>query len=156
VGSVTAVAGIVRDITEQKKMNEKLSVVGRLTRHDVGNKLIIAKSNMYLLKKQIGDNPKLSGYIEGIDSALDQSDKMFEFSRFYEKIGVEEPSEVDVFQYFNQAVALFPNLDDVRVVNECHGLDVVADSLLEQLFYNFIDNSLKHGEKSNSDSTAFH
>jgi signal transduction histidine kinase len=32
-------------------------------------------------------------------------------------------------------------------VNECHGLVVVADVLLKQLFYNFIDNSVKHGER---------
>ena len=42
---------------------------------------------------------------------------------------------------------LFQNLGSVKVVNECQGLEVVADSLLKQLFYNFIDNSLKHGEK---------
>jgi signal transduction histidine kinase len=35
----------------------------------------------------------------------------------------------------------------VEVVNECHGLKVMADSLLSQLFYNMIDNSLKHGKK---------
>jgi signal transduction histidine kinase len=32
-------------------------------------------------------------------------------------------------------------------VNECKGLEVNSDSLLKQLFYNLIDNSLKHGEK---------
>lgn len=32
-------------------------------------------------------------------------------------------------------------------MNECEGLTIVADSLLRQLFYNLIDNSLKHGEK---------
>jgi signal transduction histidine kinase len=40
-----------------------------------------------------------------------------------------------------------PSLGTVKAVNECQGLEVVADSLLKQLFYNFLDNSLKHGEK---------
>jgi len=35
----------------------------------------------------------------------------------------------------------------VKVTNECNGFSVMADSLLRQLFYNFIDNSMKHGEK---------
>jgi signal transduction histidine kinase len=118
-----------------------------LTRHDVGNKLMVIKSNIYLLKKQIGDNPKLAKYLEDIASAIKQSDEMFEFSRFYEKIGVERPSEIDVAQCFNQAVALLPNLGTIKIVNECQGLSVMADSLLKQLFYNFLDNSLKHGEK---------
>jgi signal transduction histidine kinase len=34
-------------------------------------------------------------------------------------------------------------------VNDCGGLTVLADSLLRQLFYNIIDNSLKYGEKIN-------
>ncbi|MDI6905517.1 MAG: ATP-binding protein [Candidatus Bathyarchaeia archaeon] len=32
-------------------------------------------------------------------------------------------------------------------MNDCRGLTVLADSLLRQLFYNLIDNSLKYGEK---------
>ncbi len=62
-------------------------------------------------------------------------------------IGIEKPSMENVFDCFNQAAALFPNLTDVEFLNECKGLEVVADSLLKQLFYNFIDNSLKHGQK---------
>jgi len=33
------------------------------------------------------------------------------------------------------------------MVNNCHGVTILADSLLRQLFYNLIDNSLEHGEK---------
>jgi PAS domain S-box-containing protein len=155
------IVAIYNDITERKKseeqlkkesakmeiMNEKLNVVGKLTRHDVGNKLMVMKSNIYLLKKQIGDNSKLAKYLEGIDSAIDKSNEMFEFNRFYEEIGVETPSEIDVVQCFNQALALLPNLGTIKIVNDCQGVRVTADSLLKQLFYNFLDNSLKHGEK---------
>jgi signal transduction histidine kinase len=31
--------------------------------------------------------------------------------------------------------------------NECGGLTVMADSLLRQMFYNLVDNTLKYGEK---------
>jgi len=154
VGNINYTFMLVNDITQRftytkriELMNEKLLVMGRLTRHDVGNKLMLAKSNLYLLKKQVGDNPKIAAYLEGVDSAIRQSDKMFEFSRFYKKIGVEEPSRTNVAKSFNQAVALLPNLETVSIVNDCQGLEVTADSLLKQLFYNFLDNSLKHGEK---------
>lgn len=42
---------------------------------------------------------------------------------------------------------MIPKLGSVKVVNECQGLLVSADSLLMQLFYNLIDNTLKYGEK---------
>ena len=35
-----------------------------------------------------------------------------------------------------------------KIVNECQGLTVYADSLLRQLFYNFVDNTRKYGQKS--------
>ena len=108
---------------------------------------MIIRTNAYSLKKQIGDNPKLAKYLEEIDSAINSSDRLFEFSRLYEEIGVEELSKVNVAECFNQAAALFSNLGTVRIVNECQGLEVIADSLLGQLFYNLIDNSIKHGEK---------
>ena len=156
-----AILSIARDVTERKKaeenlkeernrielLNEKLRVVGSLTRHDVGNKLMTAKSNVYLLKRRVGDNPELAKYFDAIDCALAASDRLFEFSRLYEKIGSEKLSKENVFESFNQAIALVKNLGNVQVVNECQGLQVIADSLLKQLFYNFIDNSLKHGEK---------
>jgi len=134
----------------------KLQVVGGLTRHDVGNKLMVVKSNIYLLKKQIGDNPKLAQYLEGIDSAISQSDEMFEFSRFYEKIGVEKPSKIDVAHCFNQAVALLPNLGPIKIVNDCQGLEVVADSLLEKLFLQLTRQLAKVRGNGHADSTALH
>jgi PAS domain S-box-containing protein len=158
---VATIRGIAVDVSERKKaeeelkknhlklktMNEKLQVVGGLTRHDVRNKLMIIKTNAHSLKKQIGDNPKLAKYLEKIDSAINSSDRLLEFSRLYEEIGVEELSKVNIAECFDQAAALFSNLGTVRIVNECQGLEVIADSLLEQLFYNLIGNSIKHGKK---------
>ncbi len=144
---ITVQEELSKTLDKAEMLNEKLRVVGSLTRHDVGNKLMVIKSNIYLLKKQIGYNPKLAKYIEGIDSAINQSDEMFEFSRFYEKIGAEEPSKTNVAHCFNQAATLLPSLGTIEIVNECQGLEVMADSLLKQHFYNFLDNSLKHGEK---------
>ena len=38
-------------------------------------------------------------------------------------------------------------MNGVKLVNECSGLTVLADSLLRQLFFNLIDDTLKYGEK---------
>jgi len=47
---------------------------------------------------------------------------------------------------FQSGSCSFPDFCNVKIVNECQGLEVVADSLLRQLFYNLLDNSLKHGK----------
>jgi PAS domain S-box-containing protein len=130
-----------------QRMNEKLHVVGSLTRHDVANKLSIIRNNMYLLQKHTVNNPELAKYFEAIDSAISSSNRMFKFSHFYEKIGIEELSTINVEECFNQAVTLMPNLGNIKVANESKGVSVVADSLLIHVFYNLIDNSLEHGGK---------
>ncbi len=149
------ILAVARDITDRKEAdskvaaaNEKIRVVGSLTRHDVRNKLSIILSNAYLLKKRIGDSPKQAKLIANIESAVEASNKLFEFSSNFEKIGVEQPSEINVGEFFKQAVALQINLPKVQIVNDCNGFTVSADSLLRQIFYNLIDNSIKHGQKT--------
>ncbi len=143
---------VARNITDKKEAddriaiaNEKLRVTGSLTRHDVRNKLSVIKTNVYLLKKRLGENPELKKYLQGIDDAVEASNKLFEFSTMYEKIGVEKPSEIDIGIYFQQAADLLQN-NNIKIVNECKGLVVTADTLIRQLFYNLLDNSSKHGK----------
>ena len=50
-------------------------------------------------------------------------------------------------RHLSEAVMLFSGLKGAKLIKECQGLTVVADSLLRQLFYNLIDNTLKYGGK---------
>jgi PAS domain S-box-containing protein len=146
--------GIYSDISElrstQKELeatNEKLRVVGGLTRHDVRNKLSAITGNAYLLKKQLADNKESLDKVRDMETAVSQVTRIFDFAKNYEMLGAEELTYIDVQKSVNEAVQLFQDLKGVRVLNECHGLTVLSDSLLRQLFYNLIDNSLKYGEK---------
>jgi PAS domain S-box-containing protein len=152
-GKTVGFQAIIMDNTAEKmmlekveKMNEKLSVVGGLTRHDVNNKLSVILNVSFLLKQRLRDNQSLE-LVKETESAVHQIEGLFEFARTYEKLGTEELTWVDAEKVFNEAAMLFPSLQDTKIVNDCHGLTVFADSLLRQLFYNLIDNSLKHGEK---------
>ena len=86
-------------------------------------------------------------YLEGINSAIQETEKIIDFSQAYEKIGSENLTNINVKECFEEAVGLFSELKAVRIINECQGLTVTADSLLRQVLYNLVDNSLKHGEK---------
>jgi PAS domain S-box-containing protein len=149
------ILNVARDITDRKKaeaglaaVDEKLRVVGKLTRHDVRNKLTTISSNTYLLRKRFGSNPEIVKHLDSIDSAVALSHRLFDFTSLYEKIGGQTQMEINVKRCFDEAVALFPNssISGIRVINDSAGLVVVADSLLRQIFYNLIDNSLKHGK----------
>lgn len=128
-----------------QKANEKLQVVGSLTRHDVINKLATINAQAYLVKKKFGDNPQIAQAMDTIKLAVEQSNKLFEFSKFYERIGSEELTVLDIQETFNGATKL---LAATHVKFKCScDLKVQADSMLLQVFYNLIDNSLKHGAK---------
>jgi PAS domain S-box-containing protein len=130
------------------KMNEKLRVVGGLTRHDVRNKLSTITGNAYLLKKQLAGNSEVLDKLGDMETAVQQTVKIFDFAKAYEMLGTEELVYNDVEKTVNEAISLFANRNNIKVINDCHGLTILADSLLRQLFYNLIDNSLKYGQKT--------
>lgn len=146
---------VYKDISQLKKterelaiMNEKLCVVGGLTRHDVRNKLSAITGNTYLAKKELASDSKVLDYLDEMEKAVQQIVKIFDFAKAYEMLGAEELVYIDVEKTVNEAMSLFSDLNGVKVKNECRGLSLLADSLLRQLFYNLIDNSLKHGQKT--------
>lgn len=148
VGYVAMYKDISELKTAEKKtaiMNEKLRVVGGLTRHDVRNKLTIITLSLFLTKDKVKDRPEVLKSYEDMKSACEQIVKIFDFAKDYEHLGVEELTYVNVEDAIQKALSLH-DPKGVTLTNECHGLTVVADSLLRQLFYNLIDNSLKHGE----------
>jgi PAS domain S-box-containing protein len=156
-GDLVGVVAMYKDISELKKteekletMNEKLRVVGSLTRHDVRNKLSVILGNMYLVSKGLSADPKAMDRLKEMGIAVEQVVRVLDFAKAYEMLGAEELVYTDVERTFDEAFSLFPGLKDVKVVNDCKGLDVLADSLLRQLFYNLIDNSLKYGEKTST------
>ncbi len=113
------VRGLVIDITERKKaemdlkesrdklelMNEKLRVVGSLSRHDVRNKLSAVNGYTYLLKKKHADQTDVVEGLEKIEQQVKDSAKIFEFAKMYEQLGVEELTYIDVGKAVDEAVA---------------------------------------------------
>jgi PAS domain S-box-containing protein len=161
-GKMHALA-IVRDSTERKtawtsleqtidelvKINEKLGVLSRLTRHDARNKLSVILNNIYLARRTSNKQPQTEMYLQEIESVVDQMTKIFDFASHYEKLGIEELTHNSVEKRFKEAATLSSSTQNIQFVSECDDLFVLADSLLRQLFYNMIHNSLNHGTKVN-------
>lgn len=151
-GNVAEVLEMAINITERKQaeekmdemmkdlvmINEKLGVVGKLTRHDARNKLSVIANNIYLAKRQLAGNHAALEYLDALESAVEQMEKIFEFARIYEMLGAEELSYVDVEKNVKEAAMLFSDLAGGKLVNECDGLTLLADSLLRQIFGNVL------------------
>ena len=145
--STTAWESLDETINWMMAINEKLSVIGKLTRHDARNKLAVITNNVYLAKNKLAPNDSTLENLSDIELAIDQMVKIFDFARNYEMLGVEELSYTDVDKSFDEAVRMFTDVAKLKIMNECQGLAVMADSMLRQVFYNFIDDTVKYGEK---------
>lgn len=158
IKSAGKIAGIIvayHDISDLKNtekmletVNEKLHVIGGLTRHDARNKLTAIKGNLYLAKKHLSGSPEVLKYVDEAESACQQVAKIFDFATAYERLGIENLGPMEPGKAFNEAVSQFSDMRGIKVRNNCQGLTVLADSLLSQLFYNLIHNSLKYGQKT--------
>jgi PAS domain S-box-containing protein len=161
-GELMGIIGVSTDISEQKwmqevfneaiakvaELNEKLQVVQSLTRHDIRNKMSALNGRIFLLKKRLSNNLEALTHLKEMESVSQQMLRILEFEKCYVQVGSEELRKVDVERHLNEAASLFSDLKGATLTNECHGLTVLADFLLRQLFYNLIDNTLKYGKKA--------
>ena len=137
-----------------QELNEKLRVVGSLTRHDVRNKLSTVTGYAYILKKKHHEEEDIVDGLKKMEQAVEEIVRILDFAKMYEQIGVEELTYINVEEKLNEAVAFFSGIN-LTITNECQGLTLLADSFLRQLFYNFIDNTKKYGKKTTIIKTYF-
>jgi PAS domain S-box-containing protein len=142
----------IRNITQLKlatgrleTLNTKLKLVSSVMRHDIRNKITAASGYNELAKTTTSD-PEILSYLQKQEPLFDEILEELEFIHDYEKLGAAAPSwnELDTIMPLFQ-----PLLQKNGIIfdNSVKGLRIYADPLLERVFANLIDNSLRHGGK---------
>jgi len=140
------------DITEQKKVedslrqaNKKITMLSSITRHDIKNQLMGLRIFLELTKEKI-DDPELLDFLKKENGAADAIGRQIEFTKFYEELGVNAPAWQDIPQIIKTAKSQLPLPDTLEVAVDLPPLKVYADGLIEKVFYNLMENTLRHGE----------
>jgi PAS domain S-box-containing protein len=152
-GQTTGFRGIAHDITERKKAeeallqaNKKLNLLSSITRHDINNKMTVLQGYLSILRKKQLD-PTLNGYCDKAANAAECISSMIQFTKEYEKIGVNAPVWQEVQTVLDTATKQAP-LGQVIVKNDFpSGAEVFADPLIVKVFYNLMDNAARYGGK---------
>ncbi len=151
-GSPRWVEVIVEDLTGRKvaeeavsMMNRKLTLLGRMTRHDVNNRLSVLSGYLDLTRELI-DDPQVLSFIRKEERAVTAIMHLLNFTGSYQDVGMKEPSWQDVADAIRKSAHLL-ELRTVTVYLDISGLDVYADPLFEKVFYNLIENALIYGNK---------
>jgi PAS domain S-box-containing protein len=148
--SVVGTRGIAIDISDRKKIeealgvtNKKLTMLSSITRHDILNQLMGLRTFLELSKENEKD-PELAGWIAKEDAAAEAIGRQIEFTRYYEDMGMKAPEWQDVAESIRSAASQI-QLGEIDLHISLPAVLVYADSLIEKVFYNLIENSIRHG-----------
>jgi PAS domain S-box-containing protein len=149
---IRANEGLKAEILERKRFeatlqlaNRKLNTLSSITRHDILNQ--ITAIVMYVsLAEEVVKDPALLSYLKKIEQTTQMIQKQIRFTRDYEELGVSSPRWQMIDATISKAVRGI-DTGNARVEKEVEGLEVYADMLLEKVFFNIIDNALRHGQK---------
>lgn len=140
-----------RDITYRKQAaqavlqaNKKLNILSSITRHDILNQITALYA--YLdISRELSTNAEQRQHVDKEIETLQALQRQVEFTRYYQDIGVEEPKWHDVEDVFRRAVSQL-SLEGITIDVSSEGLQVYADPLIEKVFFNLVENSIRHGE----------
>jgi PAS domain S-box-containing protein len=125
--------------------NRKLNTLSSITRHDILNQITAIVMYLSLAEETVTD-PVVVGQLKKIEQITDLIQKQIRFTRDYQNIGENAPQWQDVAQTIDNAIAGF-DMKNARVEKDLDNLEIFADYLLEKVFYNLVENSVRHGEK---------
>jgi PAS domain S-box-containing protein len=141
---------IIRDITGRKAseralrlVNEKLSLLSQLTRHDISNQITALNGYLGLTRKKT-DPDSLNRYISACISIVANIESHLLFSRQYEEIGKHDPVWQSAGTMIDHAMVNL-NHDGVEIFRDILSVEIYADPLTEKVFYNLLENALRHG-----------
>jgi len=131
-----------------RETNKKLTILSSMTRHDMNNQLsvIMGCSNL-VMERDI--DPEAKRLIEIIDKAIEKMRTQIEFTGMYQELGTTEPQWVDIRSILSSATKS-QNAGDMSIGIDVPDIEVLADPMLETVFYNLIDNSVRHGGRVRS------
>jgi len=120
--------------------NKKLNLLSSITRHDILNKISIIDSNIIFIQKR---NPpkEIDTFLLKIGTTTRAIQTQIEFSRVYQDLGSTDSR----WQKIDSVLPRRMVPDAVQFQTTCGDVEVFADPMLQKVFFNLFDNSLRHG-----------
>ncbi len=137
----------VRDRTKElEAANDKLKILGSITRHDALNQLAVLRGWLSILEEDWSDE-NARKYFGKMKQSTDVLEAQLKFTGMYEKIGMTRPQWIDAKMAVDTHL---PGLDlkGAKVSNRLQGLEVLADPMFPRVLRNLAENAVKHGERT--------
>ena len=160
-GSIAEYQSVGQDITEQKRAEDalalacqKMNLLSSITRHDILNQLTVL-SGYLALSEEFASDEKLLGFIKKETTATERINQQITFTKHYQDIGVQAPQWQIVHDTIAHAATLLDlSLVDVQI--PFSNIEIYADPLLGKVFYNLLENAVRHGHNTSVVQFSFH
>ena len=153
-GNLVQEDGVLRDITDRRQAeealriaNHKLKILTGITRHDILNQVMVLQGYLDFAQEMCVDRGQ-SRYLDEVKKAATAIQRDSEFTRAYEMIGVDKPVWLSLSDLVHSVEG--SGRFGLPITNECENIEIYADPMLEKVFLNLMDNTVRHGEKATS------
>jgi signal transduction histidine kinase len=124
--------------------NQKLNLLSEITRHDISNRVFSLLVDLDEAK-DYAEDARLKKTLERLElTALSIQDQVT-FTRDYQEIGAQVPSWQRVAPLVKTAADQL-DLRDAGLDIRLGDVEIFADAMIRKVFYNLLDNSLRHGD----------
>jgi signal transduction histidine kinase len=148
-------AELTRDIEERRRIeaalaaaNQKLTLLSQITRHDISNRIFallvdidLARDRAVAMKDEIQTQN-----LQNIEKTTYSIQAQVAFTKDYQEIGSQIPAWYRVEALVRSAAEQL-DTGAITVETDLGELEIFADPMIGKVFYNLIDNALRHGSR---------
>ena len=119
----------------------RMEMVLTMTRHEVQHRVTVAESYLELLRDNVAEKHR-RGYLEKALKNVREVSRQMNLLEEFQEIGVGEPRWTELGALMERARAQ-AGLDQVEMNHDLHGLEVLADPLLESALMMFLEQEMR-------------
>ena len=160
-GKLIEYLAVGRDITDQKNAenalvvaHNNLGIMNTITRHDILNQLT-GVFNLLELSTLSSKEPEVLEFLKKAIAAAETIRTQILFTQDYQDIGVGTAQWQNLDALIRKSIGAL-DLPGIDVRYSLQDLWVFADPLVEKVFYNLLENSLRHGNGVSSIQISSH
>jgi signal transduction histidine kinase len=124
--------------------NQKLNLLSEITRHDLSNRVFALLVDLDLAK-EYAEEVALKETLGRLELTAMSIQDQIAFTRDYQEIGAQVPSWHPVAPLVKSSADQL-DLKEVLLDIRMGDVEIFADTMIRKVFYNLMDNSLRHGD----------
>jgi len=144
----------VQDISEIRRYehalwtaNKKLNLLSDITRHDILNQIFVLFNSLDMIAEDASVTDDVRTMLALCNTSAETINRIITFTRNYQELGVKAPTWHTI-SHITEEASQSPEFAGLDIRCETGSLEVLADPMIVNVFRNFFDNALRHGNAS--------